>query len=136
MKLQSTTRHGFRPQPLFVLGLALWLLASALPAADFTCERGDNQEGGCCCFLGAHTYRFEPSAVSKVHVTFDTGRGVGCSSQVAIQVLIGADWRTAQTVNAISSSGRSEINRLSGTLMVGDTIAGVRLDDGGRCYID
>ncbi len=116
--------------------LVLFAPAPALHAEELSCEGGDNAEGGCCCFQKAHTYLFEPKPVSRLEVTFDTGRGLGCQSQVTIQLLRREGWKTLRTVNASSSNGRSQVNRLSGAFVLGDTIAGVRIDDGGRCYID
>ncbi len=140
MKTQSHVRpHRARrhvPTWPIMAALALLLLAPALSAVELSCEQGENAERGCCCFLRAHTYRFQPMPVSQLQVTFDTGRGIDCRSQVAIQVLAGGDWQTLQNVDAVSSSGRSETHRLSGTLQIGDTLSGVRIDDGGRCYID
>ncbi len=122
---------------VWVTLLALVLVSlSPLHAGELSCEQGDNAEGGCCCFQKAHTYRFEPVPVSRLEVTFDTGRGLGCKSTVTIQLLLREGWQTLRTVSAVSSSGRSQQNRLSGSFVLGDTIAGVRIDDGGRCYID
>ncbi len=123
----------------WALGAALMLAFVAAPplyAGELSCESGDNSEGGCCCFQKAHTYLFEPMPVPRLEVTFDTGRGLGCKSSVTIQLLLREGWQTLRTVNAVSSSGRSQQNRLSGSFVLGDTIAGVRIDDGGRCYID
>lgn len=122
------------------LGGILLLLCLLLPvpafATELSCEQNDNAEGGCCCFNKAHTYEFEPRRVSRLEVTFDTGRGIGCRSLVNIQLLRRDSWQTLQTISAISSDGRSQTHRLSGTFDLGETIAGVRIDDGGRCYID
>lgn len=112
------------------------ILAPGLVATELDCESGDNSEGGCCCFLKAHTYTFDPVPVSRLEVTFDTGRGLDCRSQVAIQVLRSSGWQTLRTVQAVSSAGRSQTNRLSGGFDVDGTLSGVRVDDGGRCYID
>lgn len=86
---------GFSPFPssrrvLGVLVLAsCWLLTLALAATELRCEKGDNEENGCCCFQKAHSYSFSPVEVSRMQITFDTGSGVGCASQVSIQVKYG-----------------------------------------------
>ncbi len=119
-----------------VLLIPLSLAPYAAIADELSCEQKDNAEGGCCCFQEAHTYEFDPRRVSRLEVTFDTGRGIGCRSQVNIQLLRRDSWQTLRTVSAVSSDGRSQNNRLSGAFQLDGTIAGVRIDDGGRCYID
>ncbi len=113
-----------------------FLLASPSFGVELSCEQSQNIEGGCCCFQKSHTYEFEPRSVARLEVTFDTGRGIGCRSQVAIEVLRRNGWQTLRAVDAVSSDGRSQLNRLSDTFRLDETISGVRVGDGGRCYID
>ncbi len=138
MKHEIASRQDARRTLSIVVVLATLalLLPTALAARDFSCEEGNNQEGGCCCFLGAHTYVFNPTTVSQLGLTFDTGRGLNCQSQVAIQVLADGNWQTVHTVNAVSSSGNNEKHHIRGTLNIDRTISGVRINDGARCYID
>ena len=68
---------GRMPDAVFDTQVAAGLLALAFlclcpiaaPAAELSCESGDNSEGGCCCFLKAHTYEFDP-----VHSTLEGAR--------------------------------------------------------------
>ncbi len=132
-------KHAFsalRPALGAALIAMVALVAPALHATELSCEQRDNSEGSCCCFQKTHTYLFEAVPVSRLEVTFDTGRGIGCKSQVTLQLLRRDGWQTLRTVDATSSNGRSQVNRLSGTFVLGDTIGGVRIGDGGRCYID
>ncbi|MCP3957819.1 MAG: hypothetical protein GY719_08205 [bacterium] len=123
--------------PIVALALALaFATAPSVGAAELGCEAGDNQEGGCCCFLKAHTYEFDAVPVSKLEITFDTGSGLDCRGRVALQVRDRGEWRTVRAVDAVSGAGRSHSNRISGTLTIDDSISGVRIDDGGRCYVD
>ncbi len=133
--MQDRTTH-FGGILLAVLTAALFALALPAAASELSCEQSDNAEGGCCCFRKAHTYEFEAVHVSRLEVTFDTGRGIGCRSQVTIEVLRRGGWQTLRTVDALSSNGRSQTNRLSGAFELGETLTGVRIGDGGRCYID
>ena len=107
------------------------------PAATrLSCKAKDNEEGGCCCFKGAHTYRFEPRTVGTATVTFDTGRKFNCKSTVAIDALIGADWVRLSAVEANSSSGGSEVAPRTVKVVVNQLISGLRVGDGCVCCTD
>ncbi len=126
---------GYLPVALMLLIVVL-LAPPAVTADELSCDKKDNAEGGCCCFQKTHTYEFKPRPVSRLEVTFDTGRGIGCRSEVAVELLRRDGWQTLRTVSAVSSDGRSQINRLSGGFDLNEVISGVRVGDGGRCYID
>lgn len=105
-------------------------------ATHLSCENKDNEEKACCCFLGAHTYRFGLQYVSKVVARFDTGRKLDCRSTVELQVDRGTGWQTVKTVQAVSSSGSSEIAPIQVEVPVNDTISSFRISDSCVCCID
>jgi plastocyanin len=102
----------------------------------FTCVNKDNQEKGCCCFLGAHTYQFAAQYVVSVLVRFDSGRGLNCRSTVTIGVDRGRGWETVETVKANSSRNGSESAPIEVPVPVNSVISGVRISDGCACCID
>ena len=101
-----------------------------------SCKNNDNEEKGCCCFKEAHTYRFRAQYVSSVLARFDTGRKFNCRSEVQLQVDRGKGWETIKTVQAVSSSGDSELAPIDVEVPVNDTILGFRIFDGSVCCID
>ena len=101
-----------------------------------SCENNDNEENGCCCFLGTHTYRFDPQNVTSVVARFDTGRKFDCRSTVKLEVYQGGGWQTIKTVEAVSSSGSSEFAPIEVQVPVNDVISGFRISAGGVCWID
>ncbi len=101
-----------------------------------SCSDGDNEEGGCCCFHGEHTYMFDPVCVSSVTVKFDTGRGLGCQSNVEFQVYDGSLWSDVGQYQAVSSSGGSELYVIETEVPVGQTVSGFKISDGCTCCID
>lgn len=103
---------------------------------NLSCNAKDNVEKSCCCFLGSHTYQFEPQQVGTATVTFDTGRRFDCKSVVSIDALVGETWTTLQSVKANSSSGGSERAPRTLTVDVGKVIGGIRVGDGCVCCID
>jgi hypothetical protein len=103
---------------------------------ELDCRNGDNAEAGCCCNLGAHTYRFEPRQVDLAQLTFDTGRGLDCRSDVEVAVLVGGEWQRKGRYSAVSSQAGSEKNPIRKTLTLGEVISGVRIDDDCKCCID
>ncbi len=139
------SRRYHRPQGhTIVFLLTAWLVGVPLLGQTTTiqstkvlsCERGDTAEGACCCYKPTHTYRFEPVTIARLAVIFDTGGGLDCKSQVGIQALTTRGWQTIQTVNAVSSSGRSETHRQRRLFEIGQPLGGIRIDDRGRCHID
>ncbi len=102
---------------------------------DLTCSNGDNDEGGCCCFHGEHTYTLDPQCVSSVTARFDTGRGYGCRSTVSFQINDGSGWRTIDSYEAVSSSD-AELFVIETEVQVGEIISGFRISDGCTCCID
>jgi hypothetical protein len=102
----------------------------------FTCKNKDNQEKGCCCFKGAHTYLFNSRYIKSVSVEFDTGKRFNCHSTVSLEVKQGNRWIVLRRVKANSSRNRSEINPIRILLPVHRTINGFRISDGCVCCID
>jgi len=101
-----------------------------------SCKNNDNEEKGCCCFKGAHTYRFRAQYVSSVLARFDTGKKFNCRSKVQLQVDRGKGWETIKTIQAVSSSGDSELAPIDVEVPVNNTILGFRIFDGCVCCID
>ncbi len=102
----------------------------------FSCTNKENEEKGCCCFKGAHTYRFGSRYVTNVLARFDTGRGFDCRCTVNLDVDRGNGWETVKTVQANSSRGASEVAPTDVVVPVNGTIAGFRISDGCACCID
>jgi hypothetical protein len=103
----------------------------------FSCADNDNEEGGCCCFRGAHTYLFEPRQVASVTATFDVGRGPTCESNVSVSVQTAPDvWETLGQYSVSSGRGGSDIAPNTRSVTVGTVITGVKIDDGCVCCID
>jgi hypothetical protein len=102
----------------------------------FSCKHKDNQEKGCCCFKGAHTYLFNSRYIQNVLVEFDTGKRFNCHSTVALEIKQGDRWIVLRKVKANSSKNGSEINPIRLTLPVHRTIEGFRISDGCACCID
>ena len=101
-----------------------------------SCTNKDNEEKGCGPFFGAHTYLFGHQNVTSVFARFDTGRGLGCRSAVKFEIYQSGVWKTIKTVDAVSSSGNSEIAPIEVQVPVNDTISGFRISDGCVCCID
>ncbi len=104
--------------------------------STFSCKDRDNEERGCCCFKGTHTYRFGARYVTKVLARFDTGRGLNCRSTVNLDVDRGNGWETVKTVQANSSRRGSERAPIDVLVPVNGTIKGFRLSDGCACCLD
>ncbi len=102
----------------------------------FSCVHNDNQERGCCCLKGAHTYLFAPRYVENVFVRFDTGRNLNCRSLVKLEVEREGGWETVMTFQAVSSKGKDEYAPVELRVSVGRTIRGFRISDGCVCCID
>ena len=102
----------------------------------FSCINKDNEEKGCCCFLGAHTYRFAPQHVVSVLVRFDTGKRINCRSAVTLEVDRGNGWETVKIVQANSSRNGSELAPTEVLVPVNGTIEGFRVSDSCVCCID
>jgi hypothetical protein len=101
-----------------------------------TCKNKDNAEKDCCCFLGSHTYLFSPRNVDYFVATLDTGKRFNCQSKVKLEVKKQNRWVTVKQINAVSSKGNSEKNRITVRVDVNSNIDGVRLSDGCVCCID
>ncbi len=101
-----------------------------------SCQNKENAEKGCCCFLGAHTYKFPDKYVRAFDLTFDTGRGFNCKSNVMIQIYRANKWETMKTVAAVSSSGNSGNNLITVNVPVNSKISGIRVADNCVCCID
>lgn len=101
-----------------------------------SCDAKDNEEKRCCCFQGSHTYAFSATYVRSMDVTFDTGRGPACQSQVLIQVDHGAGWVTLHAVTAFSGKNGREQNPITVSVPVNDTVQGLRISDGCQCCVD
>jgi hypothetical protein len=101
-----------------------------------SCKNNDNAEKGCCCFLGSHTYLFSPRNVDYFVATLDTGKKFNCKSKVNLEVKKQNRWVTLKQINAVSSKGNSEKNRIKVRVDVNANIGGVRLSDGCVCCID
>jgi len=106
------------------------------PDNHLSCKNNDNEEKGCCCFKGTHTYRFKSQYVSSVLVRFDTGKKFNCKSKVHLQINSGKGWKTIKTIQAISSSGNSTNAPIDVGIPVNGTISGVRISDGCVCCLD
>ncbi len=106
------------------------------PNAHLSCKNKDNQEGGCCCFRGAHTYRFKSRYVSSILARFDTGKKLNCRSIVKLQINRGKGWETVRRVRAVSSHGQSTYAPIDVNVSVNGIISGFRISDGCACCID
>ncbi len=104
--------------------------------STFSCENKDNEENGCCCFKGAHTYRFGSRPVTNVLARFDTGRTVNCRSTVSLDVDHGNGWETVQSIQANSSREGSEVAPTDVLVPINGAIEGFRISDGCVCCID
>jgi len=104
--------------------------------SKFSCANQDNEEKGCCCFKGAHTYRFGSRHVRNVLTRFDTGRRFNCRSTVNLDVDRGNGWETVKTVQANSSREGSEVAPTDVLVPVNGAIEGFRISDGCACCID
>jgi hypothetical protein len=104
--------------------------------STFSCANKDNEEKGCCCFMGAHTYRFDSRHVTTVLARFDTGKRFNCRSTVNLDVDRGNGWETIKTVQANSSREGSEVAPTDVLVPVNSTIEGFRISDGCVCCID
>jgi len=102
----------------------------------FSCTRNDNQERGCCCLKGAHTYLFSSRYVTNVLARFDTGRNLNCRSLVKLEIDRGSGWETVGTVQAVSSRGNSEKAPIDVLVPVNAAIRGFRISDRCVCCID
>ncbi|GAB6143844.1 PKD domain-containing protein [Desulfocicer niacini] len=104
---------------------------------SLSCENKENQEKGCCCFQGAHTYRFEPRHVTTVLAEFDTGKRFNCQSTVKLEITRDDDtWETVKSIQANSSRNGSEVAPMDAQVLVNAMISGFRISDGCRCCID
>lgn len=101
-----------------------------------SCADKDNEENGCCCFTGAHTYRFASRYVKNVLAQFDTGRKFNCKSKVSLEVDRGNGWQTIKAIEANSSRNGSEVAPIEISVPVNGTIQGFRISDGCVCCID
>ena len=128
-------QHGILKQPLSPPPAAP--SPPAQGTAALTCANGDNDEGGCCCFLGEHSYSFEPRKVESATVVFDTGRGPYCQSTVDVEVKTGPDtWRRVGEFTVMSGNGADELAPRTRTVVIGDTISALKIHDGCVCCID
>jgi hypothetical protein len=109
--------------------------ASKIPT-HLSCRQKQNQEKGCCCFKGTHTYLFPAHLVLKIKTRFDTGKKLNCKSKVSFQIRKNNKWKTLKIVNAISSRGNETIAPIDVLIPVNQIIDGFRLKDGCRCCID
>lgn len=102
----------------------------------FSCKNKDNEEKGCCCFKGTHTYLFESSQVKNIHARFDTGKRFNCKSTVKLDIKQNDTWKTIKQVQANSSSNGKELNPIDVVVPVNAVIKGFRISDGCVCCID
>ena len=101
-----------------------------------SCKNNDNEENGCCCFKGTHTYRFVSQFVSSLLVRFDTGKKFNCRSEVHIQINNGKKWENIKTLQAVSSSGNSTRAPIDVKISINGNISGVKIFDGCVCCLD
>ncbi|MCD6476528.1 MAG: DNRLRE domain-containing protein, partial [Anaerolineaceae bacterium] len=110
--------------------------ATKATKSTFSCVNKDNEEKGCCCFKGTHTYRFSSRYVANVLARFDTGRRFNCRSTVSLDVDRGNVWETVKTVQANSSREGREVAPTDVLVPVNSAIEGFRISDGCVCCID
>ena len=114
----------------------IWGRGRNNPNNHLSCKNNDNEEKGCCCFKGTHTYLFKSQYVSSMLVRFDTGKKFNCKSKVHLQINNGKGWKTIKTIQAISSSGNSTNAPIDASIPVNGNISGVRISDGCVCCLD
>jgi choice-of-anchor C domain-containing protein len=107
-----------------------------LHVMKMSCTEKDNDENGCCCFLGAHTYSFSQVKVQSFDAEFDTGRGTNCKSSVSIQINSDGQWTTVKKLEAVSGKGSSGANLIKVKVSVNSVIQGISISDGCTCCID
>lgn len=101
-----------------------------------SCKEKHNDENGCCCFTGSHTYHFTKGKVGKIIVKFDTGRKLNCQSKVKFDAHSNGRWVTLSSMMTVSSKGNNTYAPRKISVDINGIIDGFRLGDGCKCCID